>query len=55
MNFFIEGFYWNKWEDIYNILDKKGLIDHAKTYLNNPDYELYDSKLMETDKQFIYE
>ena len=45
----------NKWEDIYNILDKKGLIDHAKTYLNNPDYELYDSKLMETDKQFIYE
>ena len=45
----------NKWEDIYNILDKRGLIDHAKTYLDNSNYELYESKLLETDKQFIYE
>ena len=45
----------NKWEDIYNILDKKGLIDHTKTYLDNPNYGLYESKFIPFDKQFIYE
>ena len=29
-----------------NILDKKRLLDHTKTYLDNPNYELYESKLM---------
>ena len=43
----------NKWQDIYNILDKKGLIDHTKTYLINLNYELYESKIIETDKQFV--
>ena len=43
----------NNWEDIYNILDNKGLINHAKTYLVNPNYELYESKIMETDRKFV--
>jgi len=45
----------NKWEDIYNVLDRKGLIDHTKTYLDNPNYELYESKFIPFDKQFIYD
>ena len=43
----------NNWEDIYNILDNKGLINHAKTYFDNPNYELYESKIIETDKKFV--
>jgi|TARA_B100001079_G_scaffold112341_1_gene96634 hypothetical protein len=43
----------NNWQEIYNILDKRKLIDHTKTYFDNPNYDLYESKLLETDKQFV--
>ena len=33
-------------KDIYNILDKKRLLDHTKLTFDNPNYELYESKLM---------
>ena len=45
----------NNWEDIYGVLDKKGLIDHAKTYLDNPNYGLYESKFIAGDEQHIYD
>ena len=40
-------------DEIYNILDKRKLIDHTKTYLDNPNYDLYESEILETDKQFV--
>ena len=43
----------NNWHEIYNILDKRKLIDHTKTYLDNPNYDLYESEILETDKQFV--
>jgi len=43
----------NPWSEIYDILDKRGLIDHTKTYFDNPNYELYESKILDSDKQFI--
>lgn len=43
----------NDWQEVYNILNKRKLIDHTKTYFDNPNYDLYESKILETDKQFI--
>lgn len=43
----------NSWDEIYSILDKRGLIDHTKTYFDNPNYMMYESILKDCDKQFV--
>lgn len=43
----------NNWNEIYSILDKRGLIDHKKTYLDNPNYKKYESILLDRLKIFV--
>ena len=43
----------NSWNEVYDILDKRGLINHTKTYLENPNYLYYESILKDCDRQFI--
>ena len=43
----------NSWNEVYDILDKRGLINHTKTYLENPNYLYYESILKNCDRQFI--
>jgi hypothetical protein len=42
-----------KWADVYEILDKRGLIDYNKTEKVNTNYKTYNSVLLEQDKAFV--
>ena len=43
----------SKWNEMYERLDKRGLINHIKTKKINPNYQEYNSKLTDNNKKYV--
>ena len=41
------------WQDIFDVLESRGLIDEEKTKQINPDYKNYESVIKERDEKYL--
>ena len=41
------------WQDIFDVLESRGLIDKEKTKQINPDYKNYESVIKERDEKYL--